>query len=184
MLLEPDLNHPHDEIWDEFASGGEDEEDSSFPFGECDHISRLRPCHSLFNELIIVVAHAMSQMPKLRKLVYRTEGVSVYESHWPCDFAFCCYQDGVGNDAKTRMDWLFGCHDAQLLGWRIPEEVPGILRQRWGSELKIAYTTDGELDERGWIRKTSDGQVEEEQEEEKDDCFDFFWDNEPLDDLG
>jgi len=162
MLLEADKNHPHEEIWVEPEYLDIDDASSDIQLGNSrQHWTRIRPCHSLFDELSTAMAHAMNQMPKLRKLMYMTAGLRDGSTDGTSDFAFSCYHDGVGDDARTRIDWVFGCNNAQMLGWHVPDEVLEMLNQRWGSGLSVAYITKEAIDGRGWIRRTSKGPEEQ-----------------------
>jgi hypothetical protein len=175
MLLEPDKDYPHEEYWVEpWDSDAEDTDSDELR----QHYTRLRPCHTLFNELSTSIALAMSQMPKLRKLLYRTASICRgIGDGGPSDFSFSCYHNGDGDGMGTRIDWVFACNEAQMLGWRIPDEVLEMLKQRWGRGLDVAYITYEGLEARGWVRSTSEGQDEQSMVSQffKDDNQDEDW---------
>jgi hypothetical protein len=123
------------------------------------HMTRIRPDHGLFNSLSGAMARAMTQMPRLRRFLYKTEGLPIESVDGGSGFGVSCRHDGgVG----TRVDWVFACNEAQLLGWRMPDEAVDLLWRRWGGGLSVAYITNETVDERGWVRKCNGGHDEEE----------------------
>jgi hypothetical protein len=164
MLVEVDKTHPHDQFWGQSVESDMDDTVSDFQLGESRYVfNRIRPRRELFDELSMAMVRAMNQMPKLRKLMYRTGGFDTDSNGESSDFGFCCYHDVVGDNAKTSIDWIFACNTAQLLGWNMPNEVLEILYQRWGNGVNIGYITNGEFEgKESWIRNSNTGEEEVE----------------------
>src|ERR1700742_695411 len=98
MLLQVDQTHPHNHRWIYDMQDFEGIEDtmtaSEFQLGEARQIhGRIRPDHKLFNELSLAMALAINRMPKLKHLIYRTDGFDYHSTCETSEFGFCCYTD-------------------------------------------------------------------------------------------
>lgn len=152
MLLEPEGNIP----W-----GFDDEQgprprlgypkmnatSSEINLGDLDNYEeRTQPSRELFDDLSLVLARTMSQMPQLRLLLYRMDNLHDDIYNW---FGFSCLHFRVGDvvrewdqltswdcgiiadEPRTRIDWIFTCSAAQLLGWQMSDESREMLYKRW-----------------------------------------------------
>lgn len=157
MLCAVNTDHPYNPAWDLTVDIELDTTRPELQLGDSRSYGHLiRPCHRLFDDLCWAMARAMTRMPKLRKVLYKTNEIDIASNGESSNFRFCCYHDGIGDDAITRIEWVFACNKAQLLGWGIPEGALELLRRRWGKKISIGYIT-AEIEAkirngRDWVR--------------------------------
>jgi hypothetical protein len=125
-------------------------------------LMRIRPDEKLFNGLAMSIARAMKQMPKVERLLYRANQFLMAQYIVPSYFSFSFYAANMERDLNM-VDWVFSCHEAQLSGWHMPDEVVSIWKSKCGEQLQIGTITNNTIEypRRGWLRRTEDGKEEE-----------------------
>ena len=103
-----------------------------------EHEIRQRPDPIFFDNLAISIAQAASNMPKLERMMYSTveDGISISLGHYVFSFF-----SAAKNGEPPRIDWVFGCNEAQLLGWKIPCEASRLWKDKCVGNLVESIIT-------------------------------------------
>ncbi|KAF1992239.1 hypothetical protein K402DRAFT_1634 [Aulographum hederae CBS 113979] len=183
-LLGPDENLPHQS----FPGRDEAEEDLSYVLEDEDywrligenpkHYFRTRPEHEYFNLLAVAIAKAASQMPKLKLLTFKMSAderkdyefryltTTISSRSFPSRFPYASHPDDDGDDyGFPRTEWMFGCGQAQLMGWKQPLEATKLWKEKCGDvvdnhivtwEFSGRMNLSSYLPEQGHWRRTRD----------------------------